>query len=279
MNQLSLLLALWIGIGCLGPAFASDFNGLSGVYEFAYFGAHSPQPFVDTDGDGVSDVEEMIWGTNPTNSESRVLGPSVSLVGRELHLAWSAAPFRTYELQAGSDLESWQTIAVGAVSNFVDHVPDPAGTGRRFYRVTASLRRPSAQSVRLVGIRSGNALVINWPTNSNHEYELQVSENLKYWRTISANAMPPYSEQLGDPGRAQRFFRIRASQDPADGNGDGIADWEEALYQQATGHALRPTDDSDGDGLPDLQEFQRGYQAAKKDHPAVGLIVFSPLER
>lgn len=279
MNRLSFLLALWIGAGSLGSILASEINGLSGIYEFAYFGAYPPQPFLDSDGDGVSDVEEMIWGTNPTNSESRVLGPSATLAHGELRLTWPTAPFRTYELQAGDDLESWQTVAAGAISNFVDRVPDPAGTGRRFYRVTASLRRPSAQSVRLSSTRSGNDFVVNWPTTANHQYELQVSDNLKAWRTISANATPPYSEQIGKSAVGQRFFRVKPSQDPADSNGNGVADWEEALYQQVTGHVLRPTDDSDGDGLPDLQEFQQGYQAAKKDHPAVGLIVFTPLEK
>jgi hypothetical protein len=37
--------------------------------------------------------------------------------------------------------------------------------------------------------------------------------------------------------------------------------------------------DSDGDGMNDLQEFQLGLQPGKKDNPAVGLVVFTPLEK
>ena len=60
--------------------------------------------------------------------------------------------------------------------------------------------------------------------------------------------------------------------------GNGLADWEEAPWQQTSGQSANLTD-IDGDGLLDIQEFQQGHDPWKKDHPAVGLIVFTPLEK
>ena len=84
--------------------------------------------------------------------------------------------------------------------------------------------------------------------------------------------MPP---SIGVP--SFQYYRLKASGGaPSDPNGS--EPWEEALYVQTFG--VPPSArDSDGDGQTDLAEFQQGLQPGKKDHPAVGLVVFTPLEK
>jgi len=94
---------------------------------------------------------------------------------------------------------------------------------------------------------------------------------------VSTGATSPYAVPLSGPGvPAVQYFRLKTTGSPA--SAGGLDPWEEALYVANFG-ALPATRDSDGDGMNDLAEFQQGLQAGKKDHPAVGLVVFTPLEK
>lgn len=176
-------------------------NGLSDVYEFIYFNGPT-DPFGDADGDGVSNYDEMVWGTNPTNGNSRITRPIGTLDSGQVSLSWPIAPYRVYTLEASTNMIAWQVVTNGTVSNF-------------------------SQSIAL----------------SN-----------------------------------QRFYRLSVTFAPAKAGGDGLDPWEEALYV-ATFGVSPASRDSDGDGLNDLAEFLQGNQPGKKDHPAVGLVVFTPLEK
>lgn len=182
-----------------------DHSGLSDLYESIYFtGIGTPN--IDADSDGVTNFEEMLWGTDPTDRLSAVRAPLVTLTDTELRVTWPVSSYRIYQLQASSDLETWQTVASGSVGVYREPLTIPASSNHRFYRLSVNL-------------------------------------------------------------------------DTTDRDGNGLADWEEALYQQVTGHPLNSTADTDQDGLPDVREFAQGLNFLKKDHPAVGLIVFTPLEK
>lgn len=201
----ALLIASACAFACT-PCAAIDlnYNGLSDAYESIYFDGPT-DPYADSDGDGVSNYEEMVWGTSPTDAVSKVTAPVLVLTGTDLALTWYAAPYRMYELQATTNLLTWQTLTNGAVGHYLANLADTAPASRCFYRLLVTL-------------------------NSQ------------------------------------------------DSNGDGIADWEEALWQSTFGQLPAHTD-IDGDGLPDSEELLQGRTPRKKDHPAVGLVLFTPLER
>jgi hypothetical protein len=85
-------------------------------------------------------------------------------------------------------------------------------------------------------------------------------------------------QALGAADPAKRFYPLSVTLLSTDVNGSGLADREQALYLHKFG-VLPINRDSDGDGMNDLQEFQLGLNPAKKDNPAVGLVVFTPLEK
>ena len=202
-----ILSLICLGLSVVPLVGAADLNpgGLSDVFSYIYFGGPA-DPDADADGDGVSNRDEMLWGTNPTNAASKVTGPAVAFTSSGLLFTWPALPWRSYDLLASQDMTSWQSVASGPVSNYLEHMD-----------------------------------ALNTPT--------------------------------------QRFYRLRVTLDQTDADGNGIPDWADALYLQATTHQLDGRWDSDGDGLPDLQEFILGRNPALKDHPAVGLTVFTPLEK
>jgi choice-of-anchor C domain-containing protein len=59
--------------------FDTDNNGLADSWERAYFGAIGQDPNADSDGDGVSNFDEYLEGTNPTNAAS--FRPRLHLAG------------------------------------------------------------------------------------------------------------------------------------------------------------------------------------------------------
>ncbi len=248
-------------------------NGLSDIYDAIYFGGYG-DPFGDADGDGVSNYDEMLWGTNPTNAASFVTGPSYALVGGLLRLTWPIAPERSYELQASGDFANWGVVASGAVGAYAENVAVAGSPGGRSFRLAVNLPSRGMQSADLTGLVTGREFRLAWTARPGRSYEVQSSTDLSTWQTLAAGAQSPLVVNLDGPGVApRRFYRLRIT------GGSPLEPWEEELYRQATGHALNAAADTDGDGLPDAEEFQQSRNFLKKDHPAVGLIVFTPLEK
>jgi hypothetical protein len=88
-------------------------NGISDLWEQYYFGqvASSHPPGQDSDGDGASDWDEFIAGTDPTKAQSRLqlTGP-LTQPNHTVRFEWPSAPGRAYQLEVSNDLDHWQAV-------------------------------------------------------------------------------------------------------------------------------------------------------------------------
>ena len=105
-----------------------------------------PSPVVDTDGDGISDVDEFTCGTSPTSPDPAQLtiNPITGTVRFGTRIAEGAAyqgRVRRYRVETSSDLEpgSWNTIWQGTADGTEKQVLVPGGAPKGFFRLVTIL--------------------------------------------------------------------------------------------------------------------------------------------
>jgi hypothetical protein len=124
----------------------SNANGLPDAWERIYFGALGVNPDADADGDGMSNNDEYLAGTNPTNSLDRleITSLTVTLSGSSGSMSWSSVPTRCYFIENAFDLTSpvWTDSGLGLI------VPTGSTTTRAFSDTNAPIRFYRVQAVR-----------------------------------------------------------------------------------------------------------------------------------
>jgi hypothetical protein len=131
------------------PPVDSDGDGIPDWWTQQYFGHPTGQASDhslatdDADGDGMSNLQEFLAGTDPTNSASSFRITSIVTTGNNLVVTWTMGSGRTNALQAtnggGYDTNSFADIftvtnTLGTVTNYLD-VGGAANGPARFYRV------------------------------------------------------------------------------------------------------------------------------------------------
>jgi len=121
------------------PAFDQDADGLADPDERFLYTTDPAQP--DTDRDGLTDLEEVLAGTDPTQAASRLqwVAPRLRADG-SFELRWQAAPGRVYHIEFTDDLSRapWQTLTTQtATSAGILTLLDPTTSPitHRFYRL------------------------------------------------------------------------------------------------------------------------------------------------
>ena len=102
-----------------------------------YFGADVyswPSPYADSDGDGVSNLNEFLAGTCPTNAAS-VLRIHLQPTVQGLFLNWNTQPGLIYQAQVSTNLKNWNSLggmrfAPGTVDSLY-----VGGSAASYYRV------------------------------------------------------------------------------------------------------------------------------------------------
>jgi hypothetical protein len=96
---------------------------------------------VDSDGDGMKNIDEFKAGTDPKNPNSRFAISSVDQSGGNPRINFTGVSGKTYRLEYRDDLTSgsWSTLVdqifgTGALIQIVD--PSAGGLSKRFYRLT-----------------------------------------------------------------------------------------------------------------------------------------------
>jgi hypothetical protein len=103
----------------------------------SYFGSDAynwPSPYADSDGDGVSNLNEFLAGTNPTNAAS-VLKVQLQATKQGPFLNWNTQPGLIYQVQSSSNMNGWVNLGGPRfASGTVDSIY--VGSGNRgYYRV------------------------------------------------------------------------------------------------------------------------------------------------
>jgi len=89
----------------------------------------------DEDNDGQNNADELIAGTDPLNPSSRFAIKTIEASPGGITLTWTAAPGKTYTIEAREDLSSgvWVPIATGLTTgSYTDSAGLPS---KRFYRL------------------------------------------------------------------------------------------------------------------------------------------------
>src|SRR6267154_1443300 len=105
-------------------------NGLPDAWERTFFGTLGVNPNADPDGDAMSNKQEYLAGTNPTNSLSnlQITVFNSSPEGTNATLTWSSVLTRYYSIQETTNLTSqlWVNNSIGVI------VPSGLSTTRAF---------------------------------------------------------------------------------------------------------------------------------------------------
>jgi hypothetical protein len=89
-------------------------DGLPDDWQELYWGlnpASWPSPAADSDGDGVSNRQEFLAGTNPTDPLS-VLRTRLNHTPQGLFLSWNTQPGQIYQVQGSTNLTGWVNAGV-----------------------------------------------------------------------------------------------------------------------------------------------------------------------
>ena len=98
---------------------------------------------LDNDGDGATNLEEYLAGTDPSNPASRFRSTRLEIATSAqetlMTLRFDAVPSRGYAIESSADLAEWQiqSTLTATRPDMEVAVPTPPGTTRRFLRVRA----------------------------------------------------------------------------------------------------------------------------------------------
>jgi len=99
---------------------ALDTNGLPIAWELTYFGHTGVDPNADPDDDGMSNFQEYLAGTNPTNGADylAITAKTFSPNGTNASLTWNSTPARYYYILKTPSLAapSWTDSGLGLIT-------------------------------------------------------------------------------------------------------------------------------------------------------------------
>jgi uncharacterized repeat protein (TIGR01451 family) len=123
--------------------FANDANndGMEDAWELANFGTVNVNPNADPDGDGMSNLEEYLAGTNPNMANSALKLTGVRSQAGNILLNWQGGTNVTYYIQRSASLGAnavWQNVATNwasglTIGSFTDST---ASNTANYYRIS-----------------------------------------------------------------------------------------------------------------------------------------------
>jgi hypothetical protein len=116
----------------------SNANGLADAWERTFFGGIGVNPNADADGDGMSNKQEYLAGTSPTNSADKLVITTYLTTpgGTQTTVTWNSKLTRFYSIEKTLDLTTpvWLDSGLGVI------VPTGTVTTRTFTDTNAPMR-------------------------------------------------------------------------------------------------------------------------------------------
>jgi hypothetical protein len=260
----------------------------------------------DPDGDGFSNLQEYLAGTNPTNSASglRIIG--VAAQGGDVLITWRAGGGRTNVVQRSGGLPGGyfnisSNIVISGMGDVVTNYLDKGAATNattRFYRIalvtsvvsdttapTLAITSPSDNSyttnatITVAGtsadVSGVAAVTVNGvaasSTNGYTNWTATVSG-----LTVGTNTLVALAADNAAPANiATSTVRVVYAAGLFDGNGDGLPDvWQIRYFGCVTCPAAAPGNDADGSGFSNLQEYLAGTDPT---NPAAAFRITSVL--
>ena len=111
-----------------------DNDGLPDWWEALY---GDLAPGVDSDGDGLTNLEEYLAGTHPGQINSALEITMLAMTGAQARVSWDTVAEKNYRLQKSTGVQGgWQDVFFGTALGSSQMVSDVVGTpSNLFYRV------------------------------------------------------------------------------------------------------------------------------------------------
>jgi T5SS/PEP-CTERM-associated repeat protein len=244
----------------------------------------------DRDGDGMSNLQEYLAGTDPTNSASAFRITEIAPESNDLRVSWATAGGRTNVLQArSSSLGVFYNISTNIVLPGVgDVVTNWLDTGAttnaatRFYRATVrslSVSDTNAPSLTITSpidnllITNSSITVAGTSADTSGVAGVEVQgiaassgNGYSNWTAVvsgladGTNTLIALAGDNSAPANiATGTVHVICATGSYDGNGDGLPDgWQIQYFGSENSADAVPSADSDGDGMSNLQEYLVG---------------------
>ena len=237
-------------------------NGLSDVWERAY-GAESLISSEDEDGDGISNAEEAICGTDPFDDQSFLKINNLNYVNNGLVLRWQSTIGTQYRLESSPDmaLSSWTEEANipkgagGIRSVIIDKLPansaffrlsvKESGTGAmiaqndspdtdwdgqsdasEFHAGTDAFDASSRFAIQ--SIEEGQGTSFDFESVRGKSYRLQsFNESNQTWESVGDPMIGTGETLTASLVAADHSLTLRMHAEDMDSDSDGVTDWEE----------------------------------------------------
>src|SRR5258706_9099803 len=135
-RRILLFLPLFLSATFSPAAVDQNGNGMSDIWEMIY-GASALSPNADNDGDGFSNLAESLAGTNPFDSNSYPRLKFGTAIPSTAQLMWDSFPGKRYTLQSRTNITgAWSNeipiVASGSLSQTNLSIP----VGMKFFRLS-----------------------------------------------------------------------------------------------------------------------------------------------
>ncbi len=276
----------------LDPALSAVGDGIPNGWKQQYgFDPFDPNlSSEDADGDGMSNLQEYLAGTDPTNSASAFRIIRIAREGADIRVTWATAGGRTNVLQAANSVSgvyfnsSSNFVIAGTgdvVTNWLDQGA-AANVACRFYRValrslsvqdtnapTLTITSPAADLV----ITNSTVTVTGTSADASGVSGVEVQgmaassvDGYSNWVAVvtgladGTNTLTVLAGDNSAPANmATGTVRVICATGSFDGNGDGLPDgWQIKYFGSVDAPNAAPNADPDGDGILNLQEFLDG---------------------